>query len=278
VPYAVTTVPEAAYELAFNGQKVEIVFSTGPDHGVWNVEMDGQAVLDEDTGRPLTIDAYNRTVRYGVRRTFQAEAPGEHRLRVVNTGERNPDSQGTALTVAQLQVLPAIRKSNLVLILGLILAVEAVGVLFALLLGRPLFARLAERLDTRRSIILSLLVYAVIAIWGFFLDSVIEFWFLAWMVSIVQGGSQALSRSLYAALSPAAKSGEFFGLFAIMEKFSSLIGPLLFAAAGIAFNSSRPAVLSLIVLFLIGILLLTRVDVDEGRRVAKEEDARMGLA
>ena len=73
-------------------------------------------------------------------------------------------------------------------------------------------------MDTRRSIILALVVYAVIAIWGFFLDSVIEFWFLAWMVAIVQGGSQALSRSLYASMSPAAKSGEFFGLYGVMEK------------------------------------------------------------
>ena len=80
----------------------------------------------------------------------------------------------------------------------------------------------------------------IVAIWGYFLDSVVEFWFLAWMVAIVQGGSQALSRSLYAALSPAAKSGEFFGLFGIMEKFSAIIGPLLFAAAGIIFGSSRP--------------------------------------
>ena len=64
-----------------------------------------------------------------------------------------------------------------------------------------------------------------------------------------------------------------FGLFGVMEKFASLIGPLLFAAAGLAFGSSRPAILSLIVLFIVGILLLTRVNVDEGRRVAKEEDA-----
>jgi UMF1 family MFS transporter len=138
-------------------------------------------------------------------------------------------------------------------------------------------SRLAESLDTRRSIILALCVYAVIAIWGFFLDSVIEFWFLAWMVAIVQGGSQALSRSLYASMSPAAKSGEFFGLYGVMEKFSAIIGPLLFAAAAAAFDSSRPAVLSLIVLFFAGIFLLTRVNVDEGRRVAREEDARLGL-
>ncbi len=95
------------------------------------------------------------------------------------------------------------------------------------------------------------------------------------MVAIVQGGSQALSRSLYASMSPAAKSGEFFGLYGVMEKFSAIIGPLLFAAAATAFNSSRPAVLSLIVLFIVGILLLRRVDVDEGRRVAQQEDAAL---
>jgi UMF1 family MFS transporter len=113
----------------------------------------------------------------------------------------------------------------------------------------------------------------VIAIWGFFLDSVIEFWFLAWMVAIVQGGSQALSRSLYAALSPASKSGEFFGLFGVMEKFSAIIGPLMFASAGAIFGSSRPAVLSLIVLFVLGGFLLMRVDVEEGKKAAKQEDA-----
>ena len=110
---------------------------------------------------------------------------------------------------------------------------------------------------------------------GYFLDSTIEFWFLAWMVAIVQGGSQALSRSLYASMSPAAKSGEFFGLFGIMEKFSAILGPILFAAAGALLASSRPAILSLIIFFVVGIYLLTRVDADEGRRVAQEEDAQL---
>jgi len=91
----------------------------------------------------------------------------------------------------------------------------------------------------------------------------------------VLGGSQALSRSLYASMSPAAKSGEFFGLYGVMEKFSAIIGPLLFAAAAALFDSSRPAILSLIVLFLVGIWLLSRVDIQEGRRVAQEEDAAL---
>ena len=94
------------------------------------------------------------------------------------------------------------------------------------------------------------------------------------MVAIVQGGSQALSRSLYASMSPASMSGEFFGFFAIMEKASTIIGPLLFAAAIAVFGSSRPAVLGVVIFFIIGGWLLARVDVDEGRRVAIEADQR----
>jgi UMF1 family MFS transporter len=271
--YAITGTPGARYDLAFNGQRVEITYSTGPDRGIWAIEMDGRPLVDEDTGKPLQVDAYNSTVRYGVRRTFEAESPGEHTLSLVNTGNKDPDSGGTAMSLAQAKVLPPIRQSNLGLIIGAIFGLELIGALLAWLLGRPLFSRLAEALDTRRSIILALVVYAVIAIWGYFLDSVIEFWFLAWMVAMVQGGSQALSRSLYASMSPAAKSGEFFGLYGVMEKFSAIIGPLLFAAAAAAFDSSRPAVLSLIVLFFLGIYLLTRVNVKEGHRVAQQEDA-----
>jgi UMF1 family MFS transporter len=118
-----------------------------------------------------------------------------------------------------------------------------------------------------------LIVYSVIAIWGYFLDSVVEFWCLAWLVACVQGGSQALSRSLFASMSPSSKSGEFFGLFGIMEKFSTILGPLVFAFAATTFGSSRPAILTLIAFFIIGGYLLTRVDVAEGRRVAQEENA-----
>jgi UMF1 family MFS transporter len=275
VPYGVTDDPAARYDFAFYGQEVEITYGIGPDRGIWVVEMDGRPFLDEETGDPLAIDGYNSTIRYGVRRTFQATRPGEHILSLINSGDKNPSSSGTAMNLIQVEVLPPIRRSNLGLIIGAIVVLELLGAVFAWLVGRRLFSRLAEALDTRRSIILSLTVYAVIAVWGFFLDSVVEFWCLAWMVAMVQGGSQALSRSLYAGMSPAAKSGEFFGLYGVMEKFSAIMGPLLFAAAAAAFDSSRPAVLSLIFLFFIGIFLLTRVDVAEGRRVAQEEDAAL---
>jgi UMF1 family MFS transporter len=273
VAYRVASQTDARYDFHFNGQKVRVTYGKGPSHGIWSVEIDGAPLLDEDTGKPVVVNGYNRTERYGETLAFEAEAPGEHVLSVVNTPEKDPASQGNRLSVDGVEVLPGIRQSNLGLVIGLIALVELVGLAFSSLLGRALFSRLAERLDTRSSILLALAVYVVIAVWGFFLNSVIEFWFLAWMVAIVQGGSQALSRSLYATMSPSAKSGEFFGLFGVMEKFSAVIGPLFFALAGTLFGSSRPAVLSLILLFLLGGYLLTRVNVEQGKRVARAEDS-----
>jgi len=179
------------------------------------------------------------------------------------------------LSVAEVKVLPPLRRSNLGLVIGMIFALEVICLLLALLLGKVLFSRLADKMDTKRSLLLALLVYSVIAVWGFFLDSVIEFWCLAWLVACVQGGSQALTRSLFSTLVPAPKSGEFFGLFGIMEKAATFIGPLLFAAAGAIFGSSRPAVLSLIVFFIVGMILLLRVDVETGRLIARAEESEL---
>ena len=155
------------------------------------------------------------------------------------------------------------------------LVVEVVGLALASLFGKQLFGRISDSMTTKRAIILALLAYSIIAVWGFFLDAVIEFWYLAWMVAVVQGGSQALSRSLYASMSPTSVSGEFFGFFSVMSKFSSILGPVIFAGAVAVFGNSRPAVLSLVAFFIIGIVLLQRVDVEEGRRVAVEADRRL---
>jgi MFS transporter, UMF1 family len=256
----------------FYGQSAEITYQTGPDLGIWLVELDGVSYIDPDEETILKVDAYSSVNRYGLRQLVSAQEPGLHTLVLINSGERNENSKGNILLFSQIEVLPPQRQSNLLIILGLVLGTQVLGAAFAFLTGNLFFRRLAEIMNTKRSIILALIIYSAIAIWGFFLNSTVEFWFLAWMVAIVQGGSQALSRSMYAALSPASKSGEFFGLFGVMEKFASLLGPLLFAFAGLAFGSSRPAILSLIVLFILGIILLSRVDVDEGKRIALEDD------
>jgi UMF1 family MFS transporter len=272
--YANSPNPGDRLNFAYNGRQVELTYSIGPDHGIWAVEIDGTPLLD-DEGTAVTLDAYSPNLRYDETATFLAAAEGQHILSLVNTGEKTAESSGTLISVAQIEVKPPLRTSNLGAILGLLLGLQAILALLAFLLGPTLFANIAEKLDTKRSIIVALIAYALIAIWGFFLNSVIEFWFLAWMVGVVQGGSQALSRSLYAAMSPTSMSGEFFGLFSIMSKFASFLSPLVFAAAVAIFDSSRPGVLSIIVFFLVGIFLLTRVDVEEGKRVAREKDAAL---
>jgi MFS family permease len=267
--------PGASLEVRFNGQNLQLTYSTGPDHSNWAVELDGEPATDPDSGGPLLISGYSQTVRYEVDQTILVDAPGEHILSLINTGERDPSSQGSIISLSRMEILPPLRISNLGLILALILAVELLGLLISFLLGKPLFSGLVTHLNTKRSILLSLAVYTVIAIWGFFLNSVIEFWCLAWMVAVVQGGSQALSRSLFASMSPASKSGEFFGLFGIMEKFSAVLGPLVFAFAATNFGSSRPAILSIIAFFIVGGYLLNRVNVEEGQRVARAEDVSL---
>jgi UMF1 family MFS transporter len=87
------------------------------------------------------------------------------------------------------------------------------------------------------------------------------------------GGTQALSRSLFASLIPKEKSSEFFALFAVAEKFAGILGPAVFALLIELTGSSRVAILSIVVFFVIGGLLLRRVDVDAGRQVARAAEA-----
>lgn len=147
-----------------------------------------------------------------------------------------------------------------------ILLVQFVGIPFALLFGK-----LAERIGAKRAIMLAVCVYVVIAILGYSLTTTWEFVALAILVGMVQGGAQALSRSLFASLVPQHKSGEFFGLFATLEKFAGIAGPALFVLA----PTSQIAVGSLIVFFAIGAVLLAFVDVDAGRRAALDAERRL---
>ena len=270
--YALSDEVGAAQTLQFTGRHVTLTFARATDGGVIGFVLDGEPLLNDD-GQALTIDTYGDTLRYGETRTVDVPTAGEHTLEIVNV---SVDPARSLIAVSQIEVQPPSRESSLPTIAGIILAFELVAVALAWLL-RSRLVNLSNWLDTRRSILLSLVVYCIIACWGFLLNSTVEFWMLAVMVAMVQGGSQALSRSLYASLCPSAKSGEFFGFYAIMEKFASIIGPLIFAFAGIALGSTRPAILSLIVLFALGGYLLSRVDIAAGQQLAREEDAEHGI-
>jgi len=130
------------------------------------------------------------------------------------------------------------------------------------------FGWLAGRIGVKPAIYLSLGVYICISILGYFMTTTWHFFALAFLVGTVQGGSQALSRSLFARMIPKHKSSEYFGFFSVFEKFAGIFGPALFAASVTLFGSSRAAILSVIVFFIVGAAVLTRVNVAEGEAQA----------
>lgn len=138
-----------------------------------------------------------------------------------------------------------------------------------------LFGGLAGRLGAKRSIYLGLLVYAGISVLGFYMRTATHFLILALLVGTVQGGTQALSRSLFASMIPKHKSGEFFGFFAVFEKFAGILGPALMAVIISLTGSTRAAILAIIGFFLLGGWLLDRVDVEEGQRSARAAEAAL---
>jgi len=135
------------------------------------------------------------------------------------------------------------------------------------------FGALARRWSAKRAIQFGLAVYAAISVAGFFVRSTADFYALALMVGVVQGGTQALSRSLFAAMVPKTHSAEFFGFFSTGEKVAGIIGPAIFGLVGQLTGSSRWGIVSITMLFAAGALLLRRVDVAEGCRVAAQVDA-----
>ena len=139
--------------------------------------------------------------------------------------------------------------------------VQFVGVPFAFLFGV-----LANRVGPKPALYGAIGVYVVIALIGYGMTSTNEFFLLAVLVGMVQGGAQALSRSMFARMIPPDRSSEYFGFFSVFEKFAGILGPLAFGSAVALTGSSRPAVLMLVAFFVLGALVLTRVDLAEGER------------
>ncbi len=152
-------------------------------------------------------------------------------------------------------------------LIGALVLLQFVGIPFSLLFGR-----LAKRLGTKQSIYLALFIYTLISIAAYFMTSAWQFWLLAGMVGLVQGGSQALSRSLFGAMVPKVKSAEFFGFYDVSSKFAGIVGPAVFALVGQLTGTSRLSIVSLIFFFAVGGLLLTQVNEKDGIRVARAAD------
>lgn len=155
-------------------------------------------------------------------------------------------------------------------LIGAIMLVQFVGVPFSFLFGA-----LADRIGTKPAIYVGLAAYVVISVLGYRMHSGRDFLLLACLVGVVQGGTQALSRSLFASMIPRHRSGEFFGFWGVFEKFAGIFGPLIFTVTLAATGSSRNAILSVIVFFVVGGAILAFVDVDAGRRAARAAEGEL---
>lgn len=180
------------------------------------------------------------------------------------------DGIGTIIKMATVYGTEIGIEQNLMILA--ILVVQFVGIPFSFFFGS-----IAGRIGAKPAILGGLVVYGGITVLGFYMTTGTHFLILAGLVGMVQGGTQALSRSLFASMIPRHKSGEFFGFFAVFEKFAGILGPLTFSVAIALTGSSRLSILSIILFFIVGAVLLLTVDVDEGRRAARlaEEGVRV---
>ena len=132
------------------------------------------------------------------------------------------------------------------------------------------FGMIGERIGAKYGILIAIGVYIMVTIWAFWMDNVAEFYGLAIVVGLVQGGVQSLSRSYYARLIPANKAAEFFGFYNMLGKFAAVLGPLLMGVVSLLTRDPRLSILSVVVLFIAGGVLLWFVDEEKGRRMAQE--------
>ena len=149
---------------------------------------------------------------------------------------------------------------------GLSLGFPSESLIVALLIvqfvGFPaalVFGSVAARVGPKPTLYFGVTVYVAVTVWAYFMTTVMEFYILAVVVGLVQGGVQAISRSLYARFVPSSQSGEFFGFFNMIGRFAAIIGPSLVAITGLLTGSSRLGILSVIVVLVIGMVLLTFV-------------------
>jgi UMF1 family MFS transporter len=166
---------------------------------------------------------------------------------------------------------------------GISIGFESSDLIAALLItqfvGFPaaiLFGHLGARKGAKRAIYLAISVYLFVSIWGAFISNRYEFYILAVVVGLVQGGIQALSRSFYARIIPAGKAAEYFGFYNMLGKFAAVLGPVAMGATGIMVRrmgygsdiASRAGIASVAFFFVAGGLLLYFVDEQKGREEA----------
>jgi MFS transporter, UMF1 family len=158
-------------------------------------------------------------------------------------------------------------------IISAILITQFIGIPFTFLFGM-----LAGRIGAKNCVYLGITVYIAVAVLGFFMATAAHFILLAVLVGIVQGGTQALSRSLFASMIPRYKSGELFGFFGVIDKFAGAIGVALMVILGRLTGQQRWGILGIVLLFIAGAWVLRMVNVEEGRQAAQEAEGQVGVS
>ena len=132
------------------------------------------------------------------------------------------------------------------------------------------FGVLGQKLGAKKGIYLALIIYTGATIWAYFMTQTYEFYALAIIIGLAQGGIQALSRSLYSNIIPSNQSAEFFGFYNMLGKFAAVLGPIVMGTVGLLTKSPRLSILSLVIFFIIGGIFLFFVDEKEGKLLANE--------
>jgi UMF1 family MFS transporter len=162
------------------------------------------------------------------------------------------DGVGTIITMSSAYGSDlGIEATDLLIIL---FVTQVVAAPFAMLYGR-----LADRFGSKLMLYAGIVVYIIVCIYAYFMKTAFDFWILAMLVATSQGGIQALSRSYFARMVPKQNANRFFGFYNIFDKFASILGPLLVGLTAQATGNTSTGVFSLVVLFLIGGAILTRV-------------------
>jgi MFS transporter, UMF1 family len=174
----------------------------------------------------------------------------------IATFQRMATAYGTELGISRTSLITAI------------LIVQFIGVPATFLFGP-----LANRIGAKASIFAGLFVFLVVSVLAYSMKTATHFYILAALTGLVQGGTQALSRSLFATLIPRYKSGEFFGFYSVFSKFAGIFGPFVFAGIIGATGSSRNAVASVSLFFIAGGAVLLFVKVEEGAKRARAAEA-----
>lgn len=128
----------------------------------------------------------------------------------------------------------------------------------------------ASKIGIKQAILVAILAYSMITFFGYFMTQEWHFYVLAIMIALFQGGIQALSRSFYSRIIPEKKSAEFFGFYNMLGKFAAVLGPAMMGTVTMITGTARIGILTLLILFAVGAILLLKVDREEGERMARE--------